>query len=202
MRQRHAGASSITLSTRCNDPRHVHPSQKHAETNSLIETIRSLSRRNPCQTMLKGRATGGPDTKSDPYVQDSPPPRISDLDKTTISTARGTCQVLSYQVLSQVSRSGPAMRSVAGMEARAPSARKAACAARMRTRDPLILRAALRPSETSRSLLTLGSMTSADPGPAPSVAAPRGRRSPRTTRRSREPTCVSCSPRTRRAGSG
>ena len=37
----------------------------------------------------------------------------------------------------------------------------------MRTKDPLILRAARRPRETSRSLLTLGGMTSADPGTAP-----------------------------------
>ena len=62
MRQRHAGASSITLLRGCNDPRHAHPSQKHAETNSLIEMTRPLSQADPCQCCCERPGHRGPDT--------------------------------------------------------------------------------------------------------------------------------------------
>ena len=94
MRQRQAGASSITLAARCNDSRHVDPSQRHAKTNSLIETTRSLSRRNPCHCCCERPGHQRPRRQPDPYVQNIPPPGLGRQGKTTISTARGTCQVL------------------------------------------------------------------------------------------------------------
>ncbi len=54
MRQRHAGASSISLQAGCDDPCHAVPSQKHAKTNSLTEMTGPLSQADPCQN-IQGR---------------------------------------------------------------------------------------------------------------------------------------------------
>ncbi len=94
MRQRQAGASSITLCVGCDDPHHVDPSRTHAETNSLIETTRSLSQdKNPASAAEGRPQAARPVTR--PYVCSiqALPSTTGQQVRTTIRMVRGSCQV-------------------------------------------------------------------------------------------------------------